>query len=366
MTQFSPMTFLNRRCILAGTALFLLSLPLGASTPAPGATHATATPVPPKSEETIFFTVEAGHHSVLGRCDAEGVCKSYLSPFGQGWQSYPDPSLVGNDLMAASAPDGSQFALVTTRGGGVNVWLVSADGRTDQALTQDDAGIMPASSVTKDSLAFSPDGKSLAYIDRGNLWVLDLGTLQARSLTFDGGVRALCWAPAGDALAVIQNSSLRRVAANGSSNILEVDGACTQPLVAWSKDPKSPNDIFFWGLGAEQVDETLSTNIVMASPVQPNSLALLSSGLAMLAPASTSETEVFLAPYIAGANGPAQITQGGASAVWASAGGQALYFMRDQVLWRCALDGSLAKPLGAVPMSHINLGLLAPLPGACR
>jgi hypothetical protein len=366
VTQFSPTTFLNQRCILAGTALFLLSLPLGASTLATGTPKAKPAFSPPKSEETIFFTVEAGHHSVLGRSDAEGVCKSYLSPFGQGWQSYPDPSLGGDDLMAASAPDGSQFALISTRGGGVNLWLVSADGRAYQALTQDDVGIMPASSVNKDSLAFSPDGKSLAYIDRGNLWVLGLSTLQARSLTFDGGVRALCWSPAGDALAVIQNTSLRRVAANGSSNILEVDGACTQPLVAWSKDAKSPNNIFFWGLGAEEVDETLATDVVMASPVQPNSLALLGTGLAMLAPSASSQTEVFLAPYTAGANAPVQITQGGASAVWASAGGQALYFMRDQVLWRCALDGSLAKPLGAVPMSHINLGPLAPLPGACR
>jgi WD40 repeat protein len=362
VTQFSPTASLIRRCVLVGTAVFLPSFPLGASTPAAGPSQVK----PPKSEETIFFTVEAGHHSVLGRCDAEGACKSYLSPFGQGWQSYPDPSLDGDDLAACSAPDGSQFALVTSRSGGVNIWLISADGRSYEALTQDDAGIMPASGVTKDSLAFSPDGKTLAYIDRGNLWVISLADLQTRSLTFDGGVRALCWAPSGEALAVVQNNSLERVAANGSSNVTVVDGDCTQPLVAWSKDPQEPNDMFFWGRGAEQVDDAMDTDLLMPSTVQPNSLALLPTGVALLAPSSSNaQTEVFVAPFT-GNDGPTQVTQGGASAVWASPGGRTLYFLRDQVLWRCDLDGSKAKPLGAVPMAHINLGALAPLPGACR
>ncbi|MGH7441195.1 MAG: hypothetical protein ACREKE_00825, partial [bacterium] len=80
-------------------------------------------------EASILFTQQAGKHWVLGRCNTQGTCKAFLGVFGQGWIPYPDPSFVGNDLAAVTSPDGSHIALLTTRGGGANLWLLSPDGR---------------------------------------------------------------------------------------------------------------------------------------------------------------------------------------------------------------------------------------------
>jgi hypothetical protein len=358
---FSPSVSMIRRIVLGGTAVFLLSLPLGAAAPA-----TSPTPVKPKSENTIFFTVKANHHSVLGRSNAAGTCKAYLGRFGQGWLTYPDPAPAGDDLIAVSSPDGSQFALLTNRGGSLNIWLFSADAMKYEPLTQDDTGIMPAADASQYSMAFSPDGKSLAYIARGELWIETLADRQARTLTFDGEVHALSWAPSGEALAVVQDKNLRRVAANGSSDMAIVAGACTQPVVAWSTNAQAPNDIFYLGHGLNRVDEALDTQLLMASPIDPNTFALLPGSVALLAAAPMgARTEVFTIGTADGAT-PNQVTQGGASGVWAFPDGQALYFMRDHLLWSCGLDGSRAKPLGAVPVDHISLGALIPLPGGCK
>jgi len=321
---------------------------------------------PAKPIETIFFAVNAGQRSVLGRCNADGTCKAYLGSSGQGWLPYADRNQIGNDLMAASAPDGTRFALLSSRGGSVNLWLVSADGRHFEALTQDEAGIMKASQATQESFSFSPDGKNLAYIDRNNLWVVSLAGRQARTLTFDGDIEALAWAPTSDALAVVQNNDVRRVALNGSSNRILVLGGCIQPDVAWSKNPQNPTDLYYMGHGAARVDDAMNTTLLAPSSVENNSMAVLASGIALLAPASSGgQAEVYLAPNGA-ASKPTQITQGGATAVFASSDGQTLYFLRDQILWRCELDGTHARPLAAAPMGRINIGALIPLPGACQ
>jgi dipeptidyl aminopeptidase/acylaminoacyl peptidase len=269
------------------------------------------------------------------------------------------------DLVATSAPDGSRFALISTRGGSVNLWLVSADGRRFEALTQDAYGIMGASEAGRECVRFSPDGKNLAFIARHNLWVLGLADRQARSLTFDGGVRALCWNPAGDALAVVQNNDVRRVALDGSSNRLMVLGGATQADIAWGPSPQTSTLIFYMGQGVSQVDDALNTALVAPSTVEPNAMALFPNAIVLLAPAvSGGEVEAYSAAYAGGAKA-VQITQGGASAVWASADGQSLYFMRDGILWSCNLDGSKARPLGASLMDHVNLGALEPVAGAC-
>ena len=105
--------------------------------------------------------------------------------------------------------------------------------------------------------------------------------------------------------------------------------------------------------------------LLMPSSVQPNSLALLPSGVALLAPSNSGQPEVFVAPYSA-KESPTQVTQGGAQRVLASPTGKSIYFVREGSLWRCEIDGSHSRQLGAVPVSNINVGQLPPLPGACQ
>jgi len=316
-----------------------------------------------KTEETIFFTVREQDHSVLGRSTVDGTCKAYLGRFGRGWQSYPDPKLDGDDLCAASSPDGTHIALISSRGGSVNLWLLSADGRTVEALTDDDAGIMDPKDVSAESLAFSPDGKSLAYIARGEAWVMGLADRQTRTLGNDAGVRALLWSPAGDYLAVVQSDNLWRLALNGDDRSL-VNGGCDQAELTWSRDPKDTG-IYFLRRGLSTVSNTQKVDLVMPSPINPNSMASVEGGIAILVPSASGQPEVFLVG-LGAKHSSTQITQGGASAVWGSPDGKTLFFMRDQVIWRSELDGSKAKPLGAVPVSHVSMGMLPPYPGACQ
>jgi len=364
-----------RHCALLGAMVVLSPLMLRAdstaagSTPAPDSSKSKAMPVSASAkaqalEETVFFTVHAGGHEVLGRCTANGTCKAYLGRFGQGWQPFPDPRLNGDDLIAASSPDGTQLALLSTRGGSVNLWLISSDGRQSSAVTDDDAGIMDADAVNACSLAFSPDSKNLAYIARGEAWVLRLSDRQTRTLTYNGGVRAVAWNPAGDSLALVQDANIRRIDVAGGTIRTLVANGCDQPNLAWSLSAKS-DDVFYLGRGASRVNGSNKAELLMPSSVQPNSLALLPSGVALLAPSNSGQPEVFVAPYSA-KESPTQVTQGGAQRVLASPTGKSIYFVREGSLWRCEIDGSHSRQLGAVPVSNINVGQLPPLPGACQ
>ncbi len=72
-----------------------------------------------------------------------------------------------NEIDPAWAPNGDQYAFVTDRSGAMEIWLRSRDGQWERPIvTGRDFG--DGQTDTLGSLAFSPDGRMLAYHRRGS------------------------------------------------------------------------------------------------------------------------------------------------------------------------------------------------------
>jgi serine/threonine-protein kinase len=65
--------------------------------------------------------------------------------------------------------------------------------------------------------ALSPDGNAIAYVDKGQLWVRDLGQLEARSLVTDGDARHPSWSPDAKTIGYLSGTRVMRVPAAGGS-----------------------------------------------------------------------------------------------------------------------------------------------------
>lgn len=365
----------STRQFLVGAALGASLLPfslvsaeaaVGAAQPASPAAKPEKKPEPAKPEETLLFTTRAGQRQVLSRSDAEGGCKAYLGQPGQGWIAYPDPKTPGDDHQAVSSPDGRHIALLSSRSGSLNLWLLDAEAREWRALTDDDGGILDPADATGPVLAFSPDSKRLAVIRRGALWVMAVEGEQPRTLTLERNLRALAWSPDSRWVAYLSDRNVRKVDAAGAPDVLLSADLADQPQLVWHPDPKQ-DLLYFHSGGMRRVDSRRRVTLVAPSPSRPNSLALLPGGrqAAMLLPVAGGAQEVHLFNLDGKAAKPVQLTQGGAEAILASASGKSLYFMREGVAWRIDLNGSRAKPLGTVPMATVRVAQLPPLKGVC-
>jgi serine/threonine protein kinase/Tol biopolymer transport system component len=67
------------------------------------------------------------------------------------------------------------------------------------------------------SPALSPDGNSITYVDKGQLWVRDLGQLDARSLVTDGDARHPFWSPDAKTIGYLSGTRVMRVPAAGGA-----------------------------------------------------------------------------------------------------------------------------------------------------
>jgi Tol biopolymer transport system component len=67
-----------------------------------------------------------------------------------------------DDDVAAEAPDGSRIAFVSMRSGDAEIWTMAPDGSDPQNLTR-----RPAADDGRWSVAWAPDGRSLAYASAG-------------------------------------------------------------------------------------------------------------------------------------------------------------------------------------------------------
>ena len=69
----------------------------------------------------------------------------------------------------------------------------------------------------------SPDGRQVAYFDKGSLWVRDLGQLDARSVLEDANAMRPFWSPDSRNVGYLSGTKVKRVAASGGTSETIVD-----------------------------------------------------------------------------------------------------------------------------------------------
>ncbi len=353
-------------------ACLVLSASLPAAEPLSPSAKASAPKAPPKAEappkpeETLLFTTVAGKRRALGRMDVSGTCKAYLGKLGEGWVGYADPRIKGDDFQAVTSADGTRIALLSDRSGALNLWLLSSDAREWKQLTDDDGGIMPAADATGQVMAFSPDGRHLAVVRWGALWLLPMNGDEAHTMTLERGVRSLAWSADGRWIAYLSGNSVRKVELGGAPDILLASSSADEPDLIWHPDAKQEL-LFYFGHGLRRIDSRRRSTLLAASSSRPNDLALLPGGkqAALLVPAANGLNEVHMATLGEKATTVAQVTQGGAQGVLASTGGKYLYFLRDEQIWRCELGGQKARPLSPIKLATVRTASLPPLKGVC-
>ena len=154
-----------------------------------------------------------------------------------------------NELDAVWSPQGDQFAFVTDRSGSIEIWGRSRDGVWERPIvTAADFGTSRTETLA--SLAFSPDGRTLAYQRGGDgiwdVWLSPVtGGAPIRLITMpDAGIRpwrdAPAWSPDGDWIAYVNNDSgkavLVKARVGGGESVELLRGSLVFSRPAWSPD----------------------------------------------------------------------------------------------------------------------------------
>ncbi|HYM13407.1 MAG TPA: hypothetical protein VEU62_21895, partial [Bryobacterales bacterium] len=170
---------------------------------------------------------------------------------------------TGLDYNASFSPDGRWIVFTSERNGSSDLYRVRSDGSGIERLTDDPA--------YDDQAAFSPDGKTLAFVStRGGgtagIWLLDVATRKARSLTSGaGGNFRPSWSPDGKwvAFSSDRDTPLRRAKGRWEQlhliniYIIRPDGTGLRRLTAtgncaggpkWSRDSRR---VVFYEISAE-------------------------------------------------------------------------------------------------------------------
>ncbi len=161
----------------------------------------------------------------------------------------PFLSSTRNEFDPAASPTTTQFAFVTDRTGALQIWLQNEEGYLQQPLvTETDFG--GASSMAVGSLAFSPDGRRLAFqwamegrnnIAGGSrLWVTSVtgGTPVPLGSDSESFQDAPAWSPDGEWVAYVSGQSLQKVRVGGTAGAVRLSDGIPQFIARpqWSAD----------------------------------------------------------------------------------------------------------------------------------
>ena len=164
-----------------------------------------------------------------------------------GRSKQPSLATARNEMEPAWSPLGDQYAFVTDRTGTMEIWIRSRDGQWERPLVTG-ADFPNERTETLASLAFSPDGRTLAFQRRGpglaTIWLVPVtGGTPVQLLPNDHEYTwhdAPVWSPDGEWIAFTRSNgprfSLAKVRRGPNDIVALVDEVLPFTRSAWSPD----------------------------------------------------------------------------------------------------------------------------------
>lgn len=143
-----------------------------------------------------------------------------------------------DNLSPTFSPDGRQIAFVSTRAGGQQIYVMSADGTGQELFAPFDYGVTGNSNAPE----WSPDGTQVAFhrdvMGSPQIFLMDVRSRVVRQLTSFGRNEDPTWAPDGRHLAFVSNRTRRRqlwVIDIESGRVRQLTTVGDARLPAWSR-----------------------------------------------------------------------------------------------------------------------------------
>ena len=294
-----------------------------------------------KLHEVVYFCERLNGRLNLCRIDADGQNRAYYSSSHFAFLPSPLGQDPEDDWSPCPSPDGAMVAFFSNRGGKANLWVMDADGNSLKAITQSDTDISSMSDLSRWHISFSPDSQRLAFISHDQLWVYTLADEALISVNAEHPVRSLAWSRDGRSLAYVRGRSLCVAKLNSGSSSTLVDDRVDGLGLAWIKD----TTLLFNQRGVWSVETgRKTTKLVFTSLVKDCGLSLAQDGssFCLLGLSPDHAAEAFTCTPDGKAS---QLTDGGAESCFYAKDGKRIYFMRQGQLWAIGADSRAVKPL---------------------
>ena len=152
-----------------------------------------------------------------------------------------------NEMDPVWAPNGDQFAFVTDRRGAMEIWTQSRDGQWERPIVTA-ADFSEGRTDTLGALAFSPDGRTVAYQQRGTnqarIWLSPAtGGTPVRLINTEGWEDAPSWSPDGEWISFVSSPGggfvlgKIRVGSTGSTEVVKL----LEPVMPFTRPTWSPD-----------------------------------------------------------------------------------------------------------------------------